>query len=206
MNDKAIGKRIQAARKQKGISQLELSEQLGYSGKSSISKIERGVNAIPINKLKRIAELLGVPLNYLIGDDYIPDSVRVEHVSIPVLGSISCGQPIFAEQNTDFAIAGPMSKRVDYSLQAKGQSMINAGIEDGDYVLIHAQDAVDNGEIAVVMIGDEATLKRFYHYPERDLMILRPENPAYPDQIYQGEDLAQVRVLGKAIGVQKEIV
>ena len=85
--------------------------------------------------------------------------------------------------------------------------MINARIHDGDIVFIHRQDVVENGEIAAVVVNhdSEATLKRFYYYQERATLILKPENPAYEDLIFQNEELNEVHVLGKAIAFQSDV-
>ena len=79
--------------------------------------------------------------------------------------------------------------------------------QDGDIVFIHKQDIVENGEIAAVVVNNdsEATLKRFYYYKERDTLILKPENPEYEDLIFQGEELNEVHVLGKAIAFQSNV-
>lgn len=118
--------------------------------------------------------------------------------SVPLLGEIACGDPILAEQNIADIITVPDAvKGADFALTCKGDSMINARIFDGDIVYIHLQETVENGEIAAVLIDDEATLKRVYHTPGR--LTLRPCNPMYPDFEFSGEDLNKIRILGKAI-------
>ena len=81
----------------------------------------------------------------------------------------------------------------------RDSSMIGARIMDGDIVLIRKQDMVENGEIAAVIIENEATLKRVYYYPKDGKLILNPENPAYAPLVYVGEELNQIRILGKAV-------
>ena len=85
--------------------------------------------------------------------------------------------------------------------------MVGARILDGDIVFVKKQDMVENGEIAAVVVNNdsEATLKRLYYYKEKGLLILKPENPAYEDFIFQGEELNQVHILGKAIAFQSDI-
>ena len=83
--------------------------------------------------------------------------------------------------------------------------MTGARIFDGDVVFIRAQDWVDNGEIAAVIINDEATLKRFYYYPEEEKLILSPENPRYAPFVYIKEELADVKVIGKAVAFQSKL-
>jgi repressor LexA len=83
--------------------------------------------------------------------------------------------------------------------------MTGARIYDGDVVFIRMQSSVDNGEIAAVIIGDEATLKRVYYYPEEEKLVLSPENPRYAPLVYVGDELASVRILGKAVAFQSRI-
>ena len=93
----------------------------------------------------------------------------------------------------------------DFCLRAKGDSMIGARIYDGDIVFIMKQEMVDNGEIAAVIIEDEATLKRVNYYPEKDLLILKAENSQYEDLVYTGEQLNHIIILGKAVAFQSDI-
>lgn len=89
-------------------------------------------------------------------------------------------------------------------MRVVGDSML-PNIHNGDTVYIHLQPTVENGEVAAVAIDDEATLKRVYHYPDRDLLILRPDNPAYPEQQYTAQDGKAVRIIGKAIKVVSRV-
>ena len=90
-------------------------------------------------------------------------------------------------------------EHADFCLKAKGDSMINARIFDGDIVFIKQMPMVENGEIAAVIIDNEATLKRVYYYPEKHKLILNPENPAYEPLVYINEELDTIRILGKAV-------
>jgi len=125
--------------------------------------------------------------------------------SFPLLGDIACGKPIIADGKYDTYAAAGFEDRVSFALRCKGDSMINARILDGDIVFIREQDMVRNGEIAAVVIGEEATLKRVYFYPNEDKMILVSENPAYPPLSYEGAALDEIRILGKAVAFQSEI-
>lgn len=95
----------------------------------------------------------------------------------------------------------------DFCLRASGDSMVGARILDGDIVFIRKQDMVENGEIAAVVVNNdsEATLKRLYYYPDKGVLILKPENPAYEDLIFSGNELNQVHVLGKAMAFQSDV-
>lgn len=95
--------------------------------------------------------------------------------------------------------------KADFCLRAQGDSMIDARIHDGDIVYVRKQEAVDNGEVAVVLIGDEATLKRVYYYPDKQKLLLQPANPKYEPFIYVGDELDQIRILGKAVAFQSDV-
>lgn len=116
---------------------------------------------------------------------------------VPLIGAIACGEPILAVENIDSYINMAEDINADFALKCKGDSMINARIFDGDYVYIRTQEDVDDGEIAAVLIGDEATLKRVHKYPGK--LVLSPCNPMYNDLIYQNEQLNEIRILGKAV-------
>lgn len=115
---------------------------------------------------------------------------------IPLVGSIACGTPILAEENCEGEVDVPDHVRADFALRCKGDSMINARIFDGDIVYIRQQESVEHGEIAAVLIGDEATLKRVYIYD--DCISLEAENPQYKPMVYRGEEMNNIRILGKA--------
>ncbi len=116
---------------------------------------------------------------------------------VPLVGSIACGTPILAEENCDGEVDVPDHVRADFALRCKGDSMINARIFDGDIVYIRQQESVEHGEIAAVLIGDEATLKRVYIYD--DCISLEAENPQYKPMVYRGEEMNNIRILGKAV-------
>ena len=118
---------------------------------------------------------------------------------IPLIGSIACGEPLLAEENLDGEVDLPEHISADFALRCKGDSMINARIFDGDIVYIHRQPTVDNGKIAAVRIGDEATLKRIYYFPEDPRLVLRPCNPLYSDMVYCGPELDEVEIIGEAV-------
>jgi repressor LexA len=123
---------------------------------------------------------------------------QAQMVSLPVLGRVTAGAPILAEQNIDEYINVPADFTKQganqFCLRVKGDSMIDAGILDGDMVLVRQQNNAENGEIIVAMMGDEATVKRFFRM--RDKVKLQPENPSY-EPIYSRE----VVILGKVVAV-----
>lgn len=117
----------------------------------------------------------------------------------PMLGEIACGHPIWAEEDRESYVMADMDIRADFCLTAKGDSMINARIYDGDIVFIREMPIVENGEIAAVIIGYEATLKRWYYYREDNKLMLIAENPKYEPLVYMNEELDTIKCLGKAV-------
>ncbi len=116
---------------------------------------------------------------------------------IPLLGKIACGAPILAEDHIEEYIDIPKHIHADFALTCQGDSMINARIFDGDIVYIRQQDTVESGEIAAVLIDNDATLKRIRIF--EDHVSLEPENPQYRPIVLWGEEMNTVRILGKAI-------
>ncbi len=209
-------KNIKELREQKGLSQDELAKLTGYTSRSSIAKIEKGEVDLPRSKIIAFANALGTKPGLLLGWDdtsEYTDNRKLSNVRpiglkrFPVLGEIACGTPKFTNENRESYVMAGTEIDADFCLIAKGDSMINARIFEGDIIFVRRQDTVDNGDIAVVVVNNdsEATLKRFYYYQEKGLLILKPENPAYEDQIYQGEELNEVHVLGKAVAFQSDV-
>ena len=256
-----LNARIKSRREDLGMTQAELADLLGYSDRSTIAKIEAGVNDITQSKIEAFAKALHTTPAYLMGwtDDYydydldeddrfasipttqlkallqnynynlpkvwnawetmqdeilrevnedfakstrnceLPNNIRpigpMERV--PLLGTIACGEPILAEQNIRAHVDLPGHIHADFALECKGDSMQNAGIRDGDIVYIREQERVENGEIAAVLIGEEATLKRFYQ--TGDKVVLYAENTAYPPFMFVGEEINNLRILGRAV-------
>ncbi|MDD6735720.1 MAG: S24 family peptidase [Clostridiales bacterium] len=205
-----FGSKLKDLRKRAGLSQEELAKKLGIS-KSTIGMYEQGQRKKPQSDevLKSIADFFGVSLDYLMGyegsgltaEDMARYNLRpIATKKIPMLGSIPCGVPTMCEQDFETFIEVSDSINADFCLTAKGDSMINARILDGDVVFIREQSTVENGEIAAVLVNDnEVTLKRFYYYPELQQIILYAENPKYQPMVYEGEALGHIRVLGKAV-------
>lgn len=121
-------------------------------------------------------------------------------VTVPVLGEIACGEPIFCNQNYDnlLQIDADLG-RPDFSLTAKGDSMVDAGIDDGDIVFFKNTSIVENGKIAAVIIDNTTTLKRFFKNDHE--IILQPENKTYSPIIIREDDGQEVRVLGEMVGM-----
>lgn len=167
--------------------------------------------ALPSDEeLARAAEVIGVSVSDLGRDaeraeDTIPGLYPVKKKRFPVLGKVACGEPIFAEEDRETSIMASADINADFCLIAQGDSMTGAHIEDGDIVFIRQMEVVPNGKIAVVLIEDEATLKYIDWRPEQATLVLTPANPAFRTQIYTGEELNQIRVLGMAVTLQKDL-
>lgn len=205
---KIYAERIKFLRTSRGMSQDELAKALGIS-RSAVGMYETGKREPDFETCEALADIFNVDMDYLMGRSNIerahpitapfPDNIlpMPKMRRIPLLGAIACGEPILAEENLDGDVDIPENIHADFALRCKGDSMINARIFDGDIVYIRLQNDIENGEIAAVRIGDEATLKRVYRYPAR--LELRPENPTFPVLQYEGEQLADVQIIGKAV-------
>ena len=203
----SIGKRIKEIRISKNITQDELALKIGTT-KQTIYKYENEiVTNIPSQKIELISNALNTTPDYLMcwSDKSTDDLYSIPGINPipktykrPRLGTIACGEPILAEENIETYDDIPDNIKCDFTLVCKGNSMINARINDGDIVYIKQQSQVDNGEIAAVLIDNEATLKRVYIY--EDKVVLQPENTKYPPFVYTKEEMNNIRILGKAVG------
>lgn len=201
----SLGQNIRLYREKLGMSQEELAKKLGYKDRSTIAKIESNVNDITQSKIVAIAAALQTSPAALMGweaeqtsGSFPPNiSPMPETRKIPLLGAIACGEPILAEENIEDYVNIPKDLAGDFALTCKGDSMINARIFDGDIVYIRQQDTVDSGEIAAVLIDNEATLKRVRLFD--DHIVLEPENPMYKPLAFWNEEMNTVRILGKAV-------
>lgn len=211
MKDRA--ERINEAIEKSGYSYAELSKITGIS-KSTLQRYATGeTKKIPIDNIEKIAIATNTDSRYLMGWDNESsekdpldilmekyDNIKpVKLKRFPLLGEIACGEPIFAQEDRESCVMADMDINADFCLTAKGDSMINARINDGDIVFIKEMPVVNNGDIAAVIIDDEATLKKVYYYPDKGKLVLYPENPNYEPFIYVGEELNTIRILGKAV-------
>lgn len=203
-----IASKLKALRKEKGLTLDELAAKLGTS-KQTIHRYENGIiSNIPHDKVQALAEALGVAPADLMGwagkatfNNIVPISIK----RLPILGAISCGEPQYAEEEHESFAAADRHIDADFCLIASGDSMTGARIFDGDIVFIRSQNSVDNGEIAAVIINDEATLKRVYYYPNEQKLILNPENPKYAPLVYIKDELDSIKIIGKAVAFQSSV-
>ena len=203
----------------RGMRASELARRTGLS-KARISQYVNGKFIPKSDAILLIAEVLQVSELWLMGKTSdmeaadTPSRSRIpcpENLSplrlcrYPILGEIACGLPILAEEDPDGGYVTAAETTADFCLTAKGDSMIGARIFDGDEVFIQQTDLVNNGEIAAVVVDNEATLKRVYYYPEDEKLILTAENPAFPPMVFVGEELANIRILGRAVAFQSKV-
>jgi len=204
MSDTDLSSRIRQRREQLGLSQEELAARMGYRSKSSITKLEKGINDLPRAKLEELAAALETTPAWLMGLEntaFVPPGFEPlpEMVRVPLVGSIACGTPITAEQNIERYIGVPAAWRADFALTCHGDSM-SPTICDGDIVCIRCQPEVEQGEIAAVRIGGEATLKHFHR--QGDAVMLLADNAAVcPPMIFTGLQLEELHIEGRAVGL-----
>ena len=192
-----MGERIKDLRNRRGLTAVQLADRIGAS-KQTVHKYEHNiVTNIPYDNIVAIADVLGVSPAYLMGWTDIPAGFDPlpQLRTVPVLGEIACGVPALAEQNRIGTAAVPEGVSADFALIARGDSMTGARIMNGDIVFIRRQPVVENGQIAAVRIGTEATLKRVRFQGSQ--LVLWPENPRY-EPIIVTED-SDVEIMGLAV-------
>lgn len=207
MSAQAIGNRIRSRREELGLTMDDVAAEIGLN-KSTIQRYESGsIRTIKLPVIEAIARVLDVDAAWLCCKTdkmhSFPANVSplLPMKKIPLVGEIACGAPILAEQHITDYVDMPEHIRADFALKCRGDSMVGAGIRDGDIVYIRQQPIVNNGQIAAVLIDgseSEATLKRFYL--SDDVLTLQAENPSVPPKIFIGGEIEEVRVLGLAVG------
>ena len=208
-----LSNNLKKLRRERGLTLDDLARALDTS-RQTIHRYENGViTNIPPEKVEILASALATTPSHLMGwgterksipfnENLIPLSLK----KLPILGEISCGEPIYADEEHESYAAADSKLDADFCLRAHGDSMTGARIFDGDIVFIRAQSSVDNGEIAAVIINDEATLKRVYYYPDEEKLVLSPENPRYAPLLYVKEELENIKIIGKAVAFQSSVI
>lgn len=212
MSDKVatFARRLREGLDVRGMTQAELAKRSGIS-KSSISRYIKGDWEGKQSAVYELAKALGVTEAWLMGYDVPMESDTApsvppgfeplpKMVKRPLVGSIACGEPITAEENIEDYVDVPENVQCDFCLRCKGDSMIDAGIHDGDVVYIHITPQVENGQIAAVRIDGEATLKRVFWDESSQTLTLLAENRNFAPLVYTGPILETVHVEGKAVG------
>lgn len=194
--------------------QLELSKYIGVSN-TAVNNWVNGYTAPRMDKVDKICEFLGVTRSDLFEKrspkSPNPDLSKYGIISlenrrtkkIPILGEVACGVPIYAEETYNDYVEVDEDIKVDFALRTKGDSMIGDNIVDGDVVLVKKVSMVEPHEIAVVVINDEATLKRVKYDRAKDIVMLEASNPNVPTKLYSGEELEQINILGKVVLLQR---
>ena len=207
-----LSRNLKRLRKEKRLTLEELASAIGTS-RQTIHRYENGtITNIPPEKVEQLAKLLEVTPSELMGWDggdrlySVSGVMPISTKRLPILGEIACGKPIYAEEEHESFATADQKLDADFCLRANGDSMIGARIYDGDIVFIRSQSSVDNGEIAAVIINDEATLKRVYYYPNEEKLILTPENPRYAPLVYVKDELDSIKIIGKAVAFQSTII
>ena len=203
MND--FRSRLALVMAEKNIKAAELSRLTGIS-KPRLSQYKNGVYVPKADAICAIARALGVSEAYLLGTTDIPEARSGgKYKVLPVVGQIACGYPVFASEEDGGTVYTDADTDADFCLIAKGDSMKDARINSGDTVFIKKAETVNNGEIAAIIINDEATLKRVYYYPESSKLMLISENSNYEPMVYSGAELEKIRIIGKAVAFKSEI-
>ena len=215
---------IKRRRKELKITQTELANAVGYSSKSTISKLEAGGIDLSQSMLAAIAKALDTtPTALLYGngspnsehlsesnnEPLPPDCFPIQKKNFPLLGDIACGEPLLIDEHVEAYVTASDDIRADFCIRAHGDSMIGARINDGDIIFIRKQPTVENGQIAAVRVedidGSRATLKRVYYDQNTGIIQLVAENPLYPTKVYSGEQLNAVEIIGLAVAFQSVI-
>ena len=201
--------RLSQLRQEKGLNMREAARRLNMPYTTYVN-YEKGTREPNSETLIALAEFYGVSIDYLLCKSSTPPVQEIppgfqpmpEMDTVPLVGRIACGTPITAEQNVERIVCVPSKWRSTFTLTCKGDSM-EPRIHDGDLVAIRKQPEVENGEIAAVRIGEEATLKHVYLH--ENFIELRPENPAFNSIILSREDMNTVVIEGKAVGLCRDI-
>lgn len=208
MSELTTGEKIKSFRIKSNLTLEEVAKAVGVS-KSTVSKWENGdIANMRKDRIVALCAVLHTTPAYLMGmtEDTSPSNCfKIERKKLPLIGEIACGEPIFADEHLETFVSSAENIDADFCLRAKGDSMIGARIYDGDIVFIHKQDMVNDGEIAAVLIGNDATLKRIRYDKENNELMLFAENPMYKTMRFAGEELEQIRILGKAVAFQSRI-
>lgn len=197
-------------RKELGLTMKQVAEAVGVS-EATVCRWESGQIAnMRRDRINNYAKILRVDPNFIMTGEKkanilsgISNIIPIEPMErIPLLGAIACGDPILAQENIEDYIDLPRTIKADFALTCEGDSMIDAGIKDGDVVYIRSQPEVQNGQIAAVLVdGESATLKRFFF--NDGVVTLMAANQSYPPIVKAGSDVEQVRVLGLAVGLSR---
>ena len=197
---KSLHETLKQLRKNRGISQQELADHFGYKSFTTIQKWEDGSSLPPTKFLNQLAAFYQISVEELLGS--------ARQIAVPILGTVRGGPLRLAEQEfagLEYIEPSEGDPESHFYLEVIGDSMINARLLPGDLVYVRRQSTVESGDIAVVLVGDEATVKRVYF--KNNTLILHPENPMYPDLVFTDAECETkpVRILGKVIHIKIKV-
>lgn len=206
---KTFSNRLKKALADNNMMQSDLVYELRKKGfkvtDTAVSFWVNGTKTPRMDKVDALCEIFNVDRMYFLSNDTdnsilkFPNIQKVSTESIPILGSVRCGKPIFInEEHTEF-IEKPDCIKCDFCLRATGDSMIDKDIKDGDYVFIQQTTEIINGKIYVVAIDDEATLKIVDYDKLNNTISLIPANKNFQVMIFKDEQLDHIHILGRAI-------
>lgn len=225
-------KRLKILRNNTKLSQKQLADALGVPH-GTYRNWEQGLRTPDTETVMKLAEYFNVSTDYIFGRDtgtttffdgqHIDNSTNeksnqyceksdislpanildIKMKKVPTLDSVITGQLIFSERKDEYYFDIGSDTRASFCMKVKGDSMLNARILDGDYVFIHEDSQVNDGEIAAVLIGDEVFLRRVYK--NQNELVLMAENPSYKPMIYRNEELEGIKILGLAVAFQSNI-
>lgn len=214
-NKQVMSQNIKRLMRDNQIDRKTLSENLDVK----YTTLSDWINAVTyprIDKIEKMARYFNVTKSDLIEPYQLqspnPDLSKYGIISlenrrtkkIPILGEVACGIPIYAEETYNDYVEVDEDIKVDFALRTKGDSMLGDNIVDGDVVLVKKVSMVDPHEIAVVIINDEATLKRVKYDRENNIVMLIASNYNIAPIIYSGEELEQINILGKVVLLQRK--
>ena len=195
-----------------GKTQADIVTDLGIN-KSTVSTWVNGSRMPRMGTIQTLADYFGIMKSDLIEEggmdsavktSNIPGTLQIEKKRIPLLGDIACGEPIFANQEYESYVEVGTDVKADFAVRATGTSMLPK-IHEGDIVFVREQPIVEENEVAVVIIDDEVTLKRYRRVNE-ELVSLIPDNPEHSAIYVNLKEKQNVRILGKAIALQRDIL
>lgn len=198
--------RLKERRKHLGLTLAEVADALGVK-EATVQRYESGeIKNLKLDTINALAKIYKCSPSFLVGwnfDDTLPpEALNIKNESIPLVGEIAAGRPIIANEFVEYY--SPLKDTgADFCLKVKGDSMTGAGINDGATVFIARQDVVEDGEIAAVLIDDEATLKRVYF--SEDSITLVAENPKYKPMVFTKNQCKSIRILGKAVSFMSSL-
>lgn len=210
-----FGQRVAKIRKEKKMTQDELAKKIGYTSRSTISKIERDERDVPRPTVAVIAEALGVNPSALMGWEDEKTSTDTSNINymipnknihqIPVFETVSAGFGAYASNEViDYIpvlINNPYDVKSTIAIKVKGDSMYPK-IEDGDVIIVRKQTSVDSGDIAVLLLDNEEGLVKKVVYG-KDWIELISINPEYKTRRFEKEEVLRLRVVGKVVGSYK---